>query len=116
LKKHVLELTWKKYQDNIPELLKRLRTFKKKSETNLEHIQAQLKSLESNTLRGNAARYAMHFLQNIEKLLTGTLEGNPSINGQALDEEKAQDGKIYFIENLCRDCIGGCNIVAHYLR
>jgi len=91
LKKQVLELTWKKYQDNIPELLKRLRTFKRKSESNLELIQAQLNSLESNTLRGNAARYAMHFLQNIEKLLTGTLEGNPSINGQTLEEEKLQD-------------------------
>jgi len=80
-----------KYQDNIPELLKRLRTYKKKSESQYDQVQTQLKNLESNTLRGNAARYAMHFLQNIEKLLTGTLEGSPSINGQSSDEEKGQD-------------------------
>ena len=92
MRKHLLELTWKKYQDGIPELLKRLRSFKKKSEETLSGIQVQVKSLESNTLRGNAARYAMHFLQCIEKLLTGTLEGNPSINGQTLEEEKIQDG------------------------
>lgn len=91
LKKHILELTWKKYQDGIPELLKRLRAYKKKSEDSLNYIQAQLKNLEPNTLRGNASRYAMHFLQCIEKLLTGTLEGNPSINGQSLEEEKSQD-------------------------
>ena len=93
MRKHILELTWRKYQDGIPELLKRLRNFKKKSEEKLTVTQGQLKSLESNTLRGNAARYAMQFLQFIEKLLTGTLEGNPSINGQTLEEEKSQDGK-----------------------
>jgi len=90
-KKHILELTWSKYQSNIPELLKRLRAFRKKSEDSLRHISSQITSLDSNKLRGNAARYVMQFLRNIEKLLVGTLEGNPAINGQTTEEEKSQD-------------------------
>lgn len=93
LKRHLLEVTWKKYQDTIPELLKRIRSFKKQSEQRLTHIENQIKSLDINKLRGAAARYVMLFLQNIEKLLSGTLEGNPSIYGQTLREEKLQDGK-----------------------
>jgi hypothetical protein len=105
LRKYLLELTWSKYQTTIPgfilvkcinrssELLKRLRAFRKKSEDSLEHISNQIQSLDSNKLRGNAARYVMLFLRNVEKLLVGTLEGNPAINGQTTDEEKVQDGK-----------------------
>jgi len=91
LKKHLLEATFNKYQANIPELLKRLRLMKKKSEESLSHIQSQIKATDNNRLRGSAAKYVMHFLQCVEKLLTGTLEGNPSINGQTIEEEKAQD-------------------------
>jgi ABC-type Zn uptake system ZnuABC Zn-binding protein ZnuA len=106
LKKHLLETTWNKYQANIPELLKRLRVLKKKSDESLAHIQQQvqgranvterfvkIKSTDSSKLRANAARYVMQFLQSIEKLLTGTLEGNPGLNGQSTVEEKSQDGK-----------------------
>jgi len=71
--------------------LKRIRSFKKQSEQKLAHIENQIKSLDINKLRGAAARYVMHFLQSIEKLLSGTLEGNPSIHGQTLKEEKLQD-------------------------
>eukprot|EP01118_Nematostelium_gracile_P002520 TRINITY_DN1274_c0_g1_i2.p1 TRINITY_DN1274_c0_g1~~TRINITY_DN1274_c0_g1_i2.p1 ORF type:complete len:497 (+),score=147.94 TRINITY_DN1274_c0_g1_i2:627-2117(+) len=90
-KRYLLELTWSKYQAGIPELLKRLRAFKKKSEDSLGHLSTQIDSLDSNRLRGNAARYVMQFLRNIEKLLSGTLEGNPSVNGQTTEEEKSQD-------------------------
>lgn len=91
LKKHLLELTFNKYQANIPELLKKLRVMKKKSEESLHHIQQQIKATDNNKLRGSAAKYVMQFLQCIEKLLSGTLEGNPAINGQTLAEEKSQD-------------------------
>jgi len=50
-----------------------------------------LKSLDSNKLRGNASRFVVHFLQLIEKLLLGTLEGNPGLNGQTLQEENRHD-------------------------
>eukprot|EP01114_Cavostelium_apophysatum_P002313 TRINITY_DN1204_c0_g1_i2.p1 TRINITY_DN1204_c0_g1~~TRINITY_DN1204_c0_g1_i2.p1 ORF type:complete len:686 (-),score=244.80 TRINITY_DN1204_c0_g1_i2:48-2105(-) len=91
LKKHLMELTYNKYQANIPELLKKLRVMKKKSEESLSHIQQQFKATDNNRLRGAAAKYVMQFLQCIEKLLSGTLEGNPTINGQTLEEEKSQD-------------------------
>lgn len=91
LRKHVLELTFTKYQAHIPELLKRLRVMKRKSEDSLIQIQKQNLSIDTNKLRGAAAKYVMNFLQNIEKLLSGTLEGNPTINGQSLVEEKTQD-------------------------
>jgi len=91
LKKHILELTFSKYQANVPELLKRLRVMKKKSDESLNHIQAQIKATDNNKLRGAAAKYVMQFLQNVEKLLSGTLEGNPTINGQTLPDEKSQD-------------------------
>eukprot|EP01116_Phalansterium_solitarium_P008438 TRINITY_DN22350_c0_g1_i1.p1 TRINITY_DN22350_c0_g1~~TRINITY_DN22350_c0_g1_i1.p1 ORF type:complete len:681 (-),score=139.34 TRINITY_DN22350_c0_g1_i1:83-2125(-) len=91
-KKHILELTWRKYQDSIPELLKRLRAFKKNSDESLLHIQQQLSTLDSNSnLRGAASKFVTQFVQSIEKLLSGTLEGNPSINGQTLDDEKDSD-------------------------
>lgn len=47
-------------------------------------------------------RYVVTFLQSIEKLLNGTLEGNPSQNGQTSEEEKAQDGTLLgtFFQNI----------------
>lgn len=90
-KKYLLEMTFNKYQANVPELLKRLRLMKKKSEESLLNIQSQIKATDNNKLRGSAAKYVMLFLQNVEKLLSGTLEGNPTINGQSLSEEKSQD-------------------------
>lgn len=42
-------------------------------------------------LRALASSYVMEFLQSIEKLIVGTLEGNPALNGQTLTEEKGQD-------------------------
>jgi len=38
-----------------------------------------------------ASNYVMEFLQSIEKLIVGTLEGNPALNGQTLKEESAQE-------------------------
>jgi len=99
LKKHLLELTWKKYYSAIPELLKRLRAFKRTSEESLQKVQSQLSSIDAIKLRGMAARYVMLLLQNIEKLLSGTLEGNPSVNGQTLLEEKSQDDTGEWLDN-----------------
>lgn len=43
-------------------------------------------------LRALASNYVMEFLQGVEKLIVGTLEGNPAINGQTLQEEKGHEG------------------------
>lgn len=54
-------------------------------------LEKKLKKLDNHKLRANAAKYVNQFLHCIEKLITGTLEGNPIINGQSLEEEKSQD-------------------------
>eukprot|EP01133_Synstelium_polycarpum_P002498 gene2498-2844_t len=86
---YVSELTWRRYQEAIPEVLKRLRAFRKSSEDQLGKLRTQLDNMNAGKLRVIASNYVMEFLQSIEKLVVGTLEGNPSLNGQTLIEEKA---------------------------
>lgn len=85
---HVMTWTWRRYQDLIPELLKKLRAFKRKAESTLTEKQALTAQLDLQKLRGSAARYGVEFLQNVDKLLGGSLEGYPALNGQTLAEEK----------------------------
>lgn len=47
----------------------------------------QLQSMEAGRLRTLATAYAMSFLQNLERLVKGTLDGIPTQNGQTLEEE-----------------------------
>ncbi|KYQ93102.1 dynamin like protein [Tieghemostelium lacteum] len=104
------ELTWKRYQESIPEVLKRLRSFRKNSSDQLLRLKNQISNMNSGNLRVIASNYVMEFLQNIEKLVFGgTLEGNPALNGQTLAEEKQQDdvGEWYdynhkLLENLSK--------------
>ncbi|GAM21039.1 hypothetical protein SAMD00019534_042140 [Acytostelium subglobosum LB1] len=87
----VSEITWRQYQEAIPEVLKRLRAFRKSSEEQLAKLKIQLENMNAGKLRIIASNYVMEFLQSIEKLVVGTLEGNPTLNGQTLAEEKSQD-------------------------
>ncbi|KAF2077310.1 hypothetical protein CYY_001376 [Polysphondylium violaceum] len=91
LRHYLSELTWRRYQETVPEVLKRLRGFKKNSEEQLAKLKQQLDGMNAGKLRVIASNYVMEFLQGIEKLIVGTLEGNPNLNGQTLVEEKAQD-------------------------
>jgi len=97
----IVELTWKRYQETVPEVLKRLRAFHKNSEEHLVKVKVQLDSMDPPKLRALASNYVMEFLQGVEKLIVGTLEGNPAINGQTLQEEKAQEdaGEWYDSQN-----------------
>ncbi|KAL6077942.1 Dynamin like protein [Balamuthia mandrillaris] len=92
LRQYLLNLTWKKYQDAIPQILKRLRANKVDTQLRLAQVQAQLQGLNSVKLRSIASNYVIDFLQAVDKLLAGTSEGNPAVNGQTLEEEKAQSG------------------------
>eukprot|EP01132_Coremiostelium_polycephalum_P003351 gene3351-4202_t len=85
------ELTWRHYQEAVPEVLKRLRSFRKNSEEQLNKLRSQLENMNASKLRVIASNYVMEFLQSIEKLIVGTLEGNPTLNGQTLAEEKSQE-------------------------
>ena len=92
LRQYLLNVAWKKYNDDIPQILKRLRANKADTENRLKKLQLQLSSLNPAKLRSIASDYVVNFLQTIDKLLAGTSEGNPAVNGQTLEEEKNQFG------------------------
>ncbi len=48
--------------------------------------------MEAPKLRSLATAYAMSFLQNLERLVKGTLDGIPNQNGQTLEEEMETPG------------------------
>eukprot|EP01132_Coremiostelium_polycephalum_P007622 gene7622-9377_t len=91
-RRYILNIIWKSYQDGIPRILKHLRAKRQQSEASLADLQKQTSLLTSSTLRSIASNYTVTFLQIVDKLLAGTSEGNPSVNGQTLEEEKAQQG------------------------
>ncbi|EGG22757.1 dynamin like protein [Cavenderia fasciculata] len=91
-RRYMLNIVWKSYQDAIPRILKHLRSRCQNAQLTLNELQKQSLSLDSTKLRAVASNYTVTFLQIVEKLLSGTSEGNPSVNGQTLEEEKSQQG------------------------
>jgi len=61
-------------------------------ESSLKKVKAQLEGLNAVKLRSIASDYVVSFLQAIDKLLAGTSEGNPAVNGQTIEEEKQHMG------------------------
>lgn len=92
-KKRLQDMTWKIYQDNIPSVQNRLRALKANSEQTLTSICTRLDGLEPHKLRSAASNFVMNFLASVEKLIVGTLEGNPAQNGLTLTEEKEVIGE-----------------------
>lgn len=72
----------RKWQEFVPAVLKSLRTHRGESVAAHARTAQHIGAMEPYKLRGVANQYVMTFLQSIEKLCTGTLEGIPSINGQ----------------------------------
>ena len=89
-RRHVLDRTLRKYQDEIPAVLKALRAFRADSVAAHRRAQSQITSLESYRLRAAANQHVTEFLQTIEKLCAGTLDGAPALNGQTLAQERAE--------------------------
>jgi hypothetical protein len=87
-RKYLLEITWKRYQESIPDLLKQIRTIQKERRDQLEAIQMQISTLDKNKLRSIASSYVSDFCQYLVGLLGGSLEANPTISGQTLNEEQ----------------------------
>lgn len=79
--------------------MKQLRAKKVQTERKIKEVEKQLQSLDSAKLRAIASNYVVNFLQVIEKLIAGTSEGNPAVNGQTLDEEKNSHGTILNFSN-----------------
>ena len=93
LRKHLLALAWKSYQDAVPAVLKELRVQKSNFASESAALEAELKALDSSKLRSLASNHVVDFLQVLDSLITGTSVGNPSVNGQTLDEEKNAHGE-----------------------
>ncbi len=93
LNKFIQEMCWKRFQEAIPQILKQLRQTKRDSLSKLQRVQQMMQQLNSVKLRTIATNYVVQFLQIVEKLIAGTSEGNPLINGQTLDEEKLYAGE-----------------------
>jgi hypothetical protein len=95
MRKHILDATWKLYQDNIPSVQNRLRALKSNSEQTLEQLSLRIGGLDIFKLRSSASNFVMNFLSSTEKLIVGTLDGNPAQNGQTLLEEKQELGEWF---------------------
>jgi len=87
-RKYLLSHCWRSYQESIPRILKQLRGKKVHTEKKITELDTQVKSLDGSKLRSIASNYVVNFLQIIERLIAGTTEGNPAVNGQSLEEEK----------------------------
>ena len=106
----MISLVWRKYQESVPQILKKLQALKQKTQNQLQSIQSKLNNMETYKLRALASQYVMQFLQMIDQLLNGTLAGNPAQNGQTLEEEHSQeeagpwiDSNYQMIEVLSKD-------------
>jgi hypothetical protein len=94
-RRQVLDLLFRKYQEFVPAVLKTLRSYKADALQNHQSTKAQIAALESYRLRAVANQHVMSFLQTIEKLCKGTLEGSPTHNGQTSAEERAEAGVLW---------------------
>lgn len=98
LRRHLLSRTWKSYQEGVPEILKCLRQRKAETIRNIEHTKAQLESFNASKLRSIANNHIVEFLQIIDRLIAGTSEGNPTVTGQTLAEEKQSQGDVEWVD------------------
>ena len=92
LRKFLLNDTWRQYQGSVPKILKELRVLKKENVEQIKQLEKQLNGLDTSRLRVISSAYVVDFLQTVERLISGTTEGNPSVNGQNLEEEKLSHG------------------------
>jgi hypothetical protein len=90
---------WKNYQEGVPEILKCLRQRKVATEGGLTSARKQLDGLNGSKLRSIANNFVTDFLQLIERLLAGTAEGNPTVTGQTLGEEKSSQGDVEWVDS-----------------
>lgn len=88
LRKSVIDGAWKAFQGDVPAVLRTLRSQKATIGNKLESVRQRVEGLQPERLRSLANSYVVEFLQVIDRLITGSSEGNPNVNGQTLEEEK----------------------------
>jgi len=91
-RQYTLDQAWRSYEESIPRVLKQLRLSKNEKTKQIKELESQLAGLDTSKLRTLSSNYVITFLQAVEKLISGTSEGNPAVNGQTLEEEKADLG------------------------
>lgn len=93
--KHVrnflVQLLWRRFQEVIPNVQKALQSKKQTTSAELSRVSNQISNLDVYKLRAAASSYVMSFLQTVEKLVSGTLAGNPGQNGETLAQEHADE-------------------------
>ena len=87
----LVQLIWRRYQESIPMVLKTLQQSKQLAHSELSRVSNLIANLEPYKLRAAASNYVMQFLQMIEKVISGTLAGNPGLNGQTMAQEHSDE-------------------------
>lgn len=90
---------WKLYQEGIPEVLKCIKSKKQETERMIQELKRQQQELDLSKFREISSNYSVEFLQTIERLIVGTSEGIPNINGQTLEEEKSAQGDADWVDS-----------------
>eukprot|EP00727_Mastigamoeba_balamuthi_P003782 m51a1_g13400 putative dynamin like protein (824) ;mRNA; r:10595-14065 len=90
--KHVAGAVWRAYQDSAPRIMRILRQRRAESERALGEQTQQAAALSPAFFRLVASQHVTEFLRAVERLLSGTADGNPAVNGQTLEQERAQAG------------------------
>jgi hypothetical protein len=92
LRKFCVDAAWKAFQMDVPVILRTLRTRRALLSGKIAEVRTRVDDLNAARLRSVANSYVVEFLQVIDQLITGSSEGNPNVNGQTLEEEKAALG------------------------
>ena len=95
----LLETSWKSFKDLIPDLRKQIGVLKKTSADHLKQLEDQLSSSEVSNLRSAVSNYVADWLQVVIQLIDGSTEGNPSFNGQTLEQENIEYGYFNSIQS-----------------
>ncbi len=95
----LVQLLWRRFQESIPNVLKTLQLSKHVASAELSRVSNMISNLEPYKLRAAASNYVMSFLQTVEKLVSGTLAGNPGQNGQTMAQEHSDESAGPWIDS-----------------
>eukprot|EP01105_Mastigella_eilhardi_P025979 TRINITY_DN7281_c0_g1_i2.p1 TRINITY_DN7281_c0_g1~~TRINITY_DN7281_c0_g1_i2.p1 ORF type:complete len:756 (+),score=186.45 TRINITY_DN7281_c0_g1_i2:236-2269(+) len=80
------------HRSAAPSVLAALRARRSEAEERLQRVDTERALLIAPEMRAAASDYAVEFVQVIERLIMGTAEGVPAVNGQTLEQEKLACG------------------------
>ena len=77
-----------KYHSSIIPTLQTLDNVVRKTKIEIESIKRELKTNTTENLKSKASHFVQHFILIVERLLEGSIIGNPNLYGQTLQEER----------------------------